>query len=100
MFAFGENSWRTDESNVECFGRFVSRYIRCKSNTAFQEEMDVRDLNIFLWWTDEAMNSAVYQTNLEEECHLVREQWSKAQKQVHYNEWLKKNKKTAGFEIT
>uniref|UniRef100_A0A9J8AA81 Transposase n=1 Tax=Cyprinus carpio carpio TaxID=630221 RepID=A0A9J8AA81_CYPCA len=80
---FWENTLWTDKTKVELFGRCVSHYIWCKSNTAFQKKIIIPTVkygggNVMFWGCFAAlgpgrlavingtMNSAVYQKILKE----------------------------------
>ncbi len=80
---FWENIMWTDESKVELFGRCVSRYIWCKTNTAFHKKNIIPTFKhgggtVMVWGCfaasepgqlaiiDETINSALYQKILKE----------------------------------
>ncbi|KAI3369578.1 hypothetical protein L3Q82_024389 [Scortum barcoo] len=83
-----ENTLWTDKTKVELFGRCVSHYIWCKSNTAFQKKNIIPTVkygggSVMVWGCFAAsgpgrlavingtMNSAVYQKNPEGECPAI-----------------------------
>uniref|UniRef100_A0A9J7YNC4 Transposase Tc1-like domain-containing protein n=1 Tax=Cyprinus carpio carpio TaxID=630221 RepID=A0A9J7YNC4_CYPCA len=102
---FWENTMWTDETKVELFGRCVSHYVWCKSNTAFQKKNIIPTVkygggSVMVWDCFAAsgpgrlavmngtMNSAVYQKILKENvrpsvCDLKLTSRSKTHQQVH-----------------
>ncbi|KAK3551411.1 hypothetical protein QTP70_017294, partial [Hemibagrus guttatus] len=118
---FWENTLWTDETKIELFGRSVSHYVWCKSNTAFQKKNIIPTVkygggSVMVWGCFAAsgpgrlavingtMNSAVYQKILKENvrpsvCDLkLKRTWVLQQDNdpkhtsKSTSEWLKKNK--------
>ncbi|KAK3563027.1 hypothetical protein QTP86_013350 [Hemibagrus guttatus] len=118
---FWENTLWTEERNIEPFGRSVSHYVWCKSNTAFQEKNIIPTVkygggSVMVWGCFAAsrpgrlavingtMNSADYQKILKENvrpsvCDLkLKRTWVLQQDNdpqhtsKSTSEWLKKNK--------
>ncbi|KAK3532293.1 hypothetical protein QTP86_016075, partial [Hemibagrus guttatus] len=118
---FWENTLWTDETKIELFGRSVSHYVWCKSNTAFQKKNMIPTVkygggSVMVWGCFAAsgpgrcavingtMNSAVYQKILKENvrpsvCDLkLKRTWVLQQDNdpkhtsKSTSEWLKKNK--------
>ncbi|KAK3509610.1 hypothetical protein QTP70_006816 [Hemibagrus guttatus] len=118
---FWENTLWTDETKMEHFGRSVSHYVWCKSNTAFEKKNIIPTVkyggsSVMVWGCFAAsgpgrltvingtMNSAVYQKILKENvrpsvCDLkLKRTWVLQQDNdpkhtsKSTSEWLKKNK--------
>ncbi|KAK3567375.1 hypothetical protein QTP86_019891 [Hemibagrus guttatus] len=118
---FWENTLWTDETKIEHFGRSVSHYICCKSNTAFQKKNIIPTVkygggSVMVWGCFAAsgpgrlavingtINSAVYQKILKENVRpsvfdlKLKRTWVLQQDNdpkhtsKSTSEWLKKNK--------
>ena len=124
---FWANILWTNATKVELFGSCVSRYIWCKTNTAFHKKNIIPTVkhgggSVMIWGCfaasgpgrpsiiDGIMNSALLSENPEGECPAISlrpqaqahlgssaTQWSQTHQQVHL--WMAQEKQNEGFGV-